>query len=114
MGLLYFQIVTRPNYSGNVVLTKCITALQDYFDIDRWQINQPIFLTDIYTLLDRIEGVQTVKSVDIYNKQGGEYSEFYYDVRGATQNNTVFPSQDPSIFEVKFPNKDIKGSITNF
>jgi len=109
-----FQIVTRPNYSGNVVLTKCITALQDYFDIDRWQINQPIFLTDIYTLLDRIEGVQTVKSVDIYNKQGGEYSEFYYDVRGATQNNTVFPSQDPSIFEVKFPNKDIKGSITNF
>ena len=109
-----FQIVARPNYSGNVVLTKCLTSLQDYFNIDRWQINQPIFLTDIYTLLDRIEGVQTVKSVDIYNKQGGEYSEFYYDVRGATQNNTVFPSQDPSIFEVKFPNKDIKGSITNF
>ena len=109
-----FQIVARPNYSGNVVLTKCLTALQDYFDIDKWQINQPIFLTDIYTLLDRIEGVQTVKSVDIYNKQGGQYSEFYYDVRGATQNNTVFPSQDPSIFEVKFPNKDIKGSITNF
>ena len=109
-----FQIVTRPNYSGNVVLTNCIKALQDYFNIDRWQMNQPIFLTDIYTLLDRIEGVQTVKDVDIYNKQGGEYSEFYYDVRGATQNNTVFPSQDPSIFEVKFPDKDIKGSITNF
>ncbi len=109
-----FSIVTRPNYSGNVVLTKCIKALQSYFNIDKWQISQPIFLTDIYTLLDRIEGVQTVKSVDITNKNGGSYSEFFYDVRGATQNNTVFPSQDPSIFEVKFPNKDIKGSITNF
>lgn len=109
-----FKIVTRPNYSGNVVLTKCIQVLQSYFDIDKWQINQPIFLTDIYTLLDRVEGVQTVKSVDVYNKSGGDYSEFFYDVRGATVNNTVFPSQDPSIFEVKFPDKDIKGSITNF
>ena len=109
-----FSIVTRPNYSGNVVLTKCIKLLQDYFNIDKWQISQPIFLTDIYTLLDRVEGVQTVKSVDVFNKSGGQYSEFFYDVRGATQNNTVFPSQDPSIFEVKFPNKDIKGSITNF
>ena len=109
-----FAIVTRPNYSGNVVLTKCIQSLKNYFDIDRWQISQPIFLTDIYTLLDKIEGVQTVKSVDVFNKSGGQYSEFFYDVRGATQNNTVFPSQDPSIFEVKFPDKDIKGSITNF
>ena len=67
-------------------------------------------------MLDKIEGVQTVKSIDIYNKsgEGSGYSKYFYDVRGATQNNTVFPSQDPSIFEVKFPNKDIKGSITNF
>lgn len=109
-----FSIIARPNYAGNVVLAKCITFLQDYFSIDKWQINQPIFLTDIYTLLDRVEGVQTVKSVEAYNKSGGQYSQYSYDVVGATLNNTVFPSQDPSIFEVKFPNKDIKGSITNF
>jgi hypothetical protein len=109
-----FSIVARPNYAGNLVLTQCIEALTDYFSIEKWQMNQPIFLTDIYTLLDRIEGVQTVKSVEAINKQGGEYSEFYYDVKGATQNNTVYPSKDPSIFEVKFPSKDIKGSITNF
>lgn len=109
-----FSIVARPNYSGNVVLGKCIKFLQDYFSIDKWQVNQPIFLTDIYTLLDRVEGVQTVKSVEAYNKSGGQYSQYSYDVIGATLNNTVFPSQDPSIFEVKFPNKDIKGSITNF
>ena len=111
-----FQIVLRPNYAGNQVLTKCIDTLKDYFDIEKWQINQPIFITDIFTTLDRIEGVQTVKSVDIYNKSGTSsgYSVYSYDVRGATQNNTVFPSQDPSIFEVKYPNSDIRGSITNF
>ena len=111
-----FQIVVRPNTAGNQVLTKCITILKDYFDIDKWQINQPIFITDLYTILDKVEGVQTVKSVDIYNKSGvlSGYSKYSYDVRGATQNNTVYPSQDPSIFEVKYPNSDIRGSITNF
>ena len=111
-----FQIVLRPNYAGNQVLTKCINTLKNYFNIEKWQINQPIFVTDIFTTLDRIEGVQTVKSVDIYNKSGlsAGYSVYSYDVRGATQNNTVFPSQDPSIFEVKYPNSDIRGSITNF
>ncbi len=111
-----FSIVLRPNYSGNQVLNKCILALKDYFDIDKWQINQPIFLTDIRVLLDRIEGVQTVKSVAISNKSGESagYSKYFYDVVGATQNDTVFPSQDPCIFEVKYPNSDIRGSVTNF
>jgi len=111
-----FSIVLRPNYSGNQVLNKCITALKDYFQIDKWQINQPIFLTDIQVLLDKIEGVQTVKSVEISNKSGeaAGYSKYFYDTKGATQNNTVFPSQDPSIFEVKYPNSDIRGSVTNF
>ena len=111
-----FQIVVSPNYAGNLVLTSCINELKDYFNIDNWQINQPIFITKIATMLDKIEGVQTVKSIDIYNKSGvgNGYSKYFYDVRGATQNNTVFPSQDPSIFEVKFQNSDIRGSITNF
>lgn len=110
-----FTIVLRPNYAGNVVLTKCINVLKDYFSIDKWQINQPIFVSDVYVMLDQVEGVQTVKSVDIYNKAGESsgYSKYYYDVRGATQNNTVYPSQDPSIFEVKYPNSDIRGAITN-
>jgi hypothetical protein len=111
-----FQIVVRPNYSGNIILAKCIETLKDYFNIDKWQLNQPIFITDINTILDKVEGVQTVKQVDIYNKSGvsSGYSQYSYDVRGATQNNVVYPSKDPSIFEVKYPNSDIRGSITNF
>ncbi len=111
-----FTIVVRPNYAGNQVLNSCIAALKDYFDIDKWQINQPIFLTDIYVLLDKVKGVQTVKSVQISNKSGvsAGYSQYSYDVVGATQNNTVFPSQDPCIFEVKYPNTDIRGAITTF
>jgi hypothetical protein len=38
-----FEIITLPNYNNNEVLTNCILALQNYFNIDNWQINQPIF-----------------------------------------------------------------------
>ena len=60
-----FEIVTLPNYNNNQVLKKCITALQAYFNIDRWQINQPIIINPLFVLLDEIEGVQTVKKINL-------------------------------------------------
>ena len=108
-----FEIITLPNYNNNRVLSDCIAALQRYFNTSRWQINQPILLNPLYVLLDEVEGVQTVKTIKIYNIAGSNkgYSEWAYDINGATQNGTIFPSLDPSIFEVKYPNNDIKGQV---
>ena len=108
-----FNIVVRPNYNNNETLTKCIVALTEYFNIKNWQINQPIILGDLYLLLDRVEGVQTVKNVSIDNLAGTAlgYSEYAYDVIGATIDDVVYPSIDPMVFEVKFPNTDIKGRV---
>ena len=107
-----YEIILRPNYNGRDVLLQCTNEIKDFFDISKWSINQPINLSLIYTLLDRIKGVQTVESVMVKNKQGGRYSDFAYDVEGATKKNVVYPSYDPMIFEVKFPDNDIKGRIT--
>jgi hypothetical protein len=111
-----FEIITLPNYNSNQVLLRCITALQNYFNIDKWQINQPILLRDLFITLDRIEGVQTVNKVDIINKVGISlgYSQYAYDIKAATQNNVIYPSLDASIFEVKNPNIDIKGRVSSF
>jgi len=108
-----FEIITLPNYNNNKVLGDCIVALQRYFALSRWQINQPILLNPLFVLLDEVEGVQTVKTINISNLAGltKGYSEWAYDINGATQNGTIFPSLDPSIFEVKFPNSDIKGQV---
>ena len=110
---VYFETITYPNYNSNQVIQKCITALQDYFIIDKWQINQPIIIPDLFVLLDQIEGVQTVKQVNFTNKAGTSqgYSKYAYDMNGAMQNGTIFPSLDPSIFELKYPNTDIKGRV---
>ncbi len=108
-----FGIIVLPNYNNNEVLTKCIDSLTEYFNINKWQINEPIILKDLYILLDKIEGVQTVKNIKITNKASEAlgYSAYGYDVKGATVNDVVYPSLDPMIFEVKYPNEDIKGRV---
>ena len=108
-----FEIITYPNFNNNEVLQRCIVALQNYFNIDRWQINQPIITPDLFVLLDAIDGVQTVKQINLTNKAGisAGYSQWAYDMNAANQNGTIFPSLDPSIFELKYPNTDIKGRV---
>jgi len=108
-----FEIIVLPEYNNNEVLLSCISSLQNYFNISKWQINQPIFLRDLYIMLDKIKGVQTVKNLTISNKAGTAlgYSAYAYDILGATQNQVIYPSLDPSIFEVRYPNLDIKGKV---
>ena len=110
-----FEIITLPNFNSSDVLSRCISSLQDYFDIKNWQINQPIIIREITVLLDNIPGVQTVQSISIINKAGTNsgYSQYAYDIKGATQSGIIYPSLDPSIFEIKYPNTDIKGRVVS-
>ena len=111
-----FEIIVLPNYNSNNILFLCINALQTYFNLNNWQVNQPILLRDLYLILDAIEGVQTVKNVNVVNKVGTAlgYSQYSYDILGATVNNIIYPSIDPMIFEVKYLNSDIQGKTVTF
>lgn len=108
-----FEIITYPNVvNKREVIIRCIDELKTYFDISKWYIGQPIVLSEIYTLLDRVEGVRTVSDVSIINKfdnTGVDYSVNVYDIASATIDGVVYTSLDPSCFEVKYPNKDIFG-----
>ena len=109
-----FDIVVASGYNNNDIITNCILALQDHFNIDKWNINQPIILSDITSRLLQIKGVQNVIKVEIVNKQGGNYSQYAYDIPGATRQGNIYPSLDPSIFEVRFPNTDIQGRVVPY
>jgi hypothetical protein len=108
-----FEIIVLPEYNNSEVLISCISSLQNYFKTDKWQINQPIMVKDLYIILDKIKGVQTVKNIMINNKAGTNlgYSQYAYDIEAATQNQVIYPSLDPSIFEVRYPDIDIKGRV---
>jgi hypothetical protein len=110
-----FVITVYKGYNKKEVLTNAITAVKDFFDIDNWEFSQAINLSSLRLEIAKVEGVQSVASLVIKNltpltSGGDDYSLVEYDINAATQNDIVFPSLDPSIFEVKFPDKDIRGT----
>lgn len=111
-----FDIIPLRDKNANEVLLKCIDAVKDFFNIDRWQINQPIILSDIYNVLLAQVGVQTVTRVNILNLSDEVlgYSNIYYGINEATRNGIIYPSLDPMIFEVKYKDNDIKGRIATY
>lgn len=111
-----FDIVAFKQTSNEQVLLDCITALKDYFNIENWQINQPIILNEVYNVIGAVKGVQNVEHVKLVNKAGeaAGYSQYSYDFNSATINNVLYPSLDTSIFELKYPNTDLKGRITKY
>jgi hypothetical protein len=106
-----FEITVDPSYNNKELLSTCISQLKSYFNIDSWQLNQPIIISEINTLLLQIPGVRSVPKIEIINKQGGDYSPYGYDIAGATKNGIIYPSVDPSIFEIRFPDSDINGRV---
>jgi hypothetical protein len=112
-----FDITILSGYNNQDIITNCITSLQNYFNIEKWQINQPIVISEIYSTLLTVKGVQSVIKVEIINKQdntGNTYSPYGYDIPGATRNNNIYPSLDPSIFEIRYPNTDIQGRVVTY
>ncbi len=111
-----FEITAFKTYNNQEVILNCITELQDYFAVDKWQVNQPIIMSEIKNLLGGTLGVQTVEDVKITNKSGAStgYSQYKYDFESATRKGVIYPSLDPSIFELKYPNTDIKGRVTTY
>ena len=109
-----FDITVQSGYNNQDVITNCILMLQDHFNTEKWQINQPIILSEINSKLLQVQGVQSVVKVEIINKQdntGITYSQYGYDLSGATKNGNIYPSLDPSIFELRYPNTDIQGRV---
>jgi hypothetical protein len=106
-----FEIVVFGNYNKSEVLAKCIVELKDYFTIDNWSFNQTINLSEVELLIANVEGVSSVPMVKITNKCSGKYSSNSYNIEAATKDKIVYPSLDPSVFEIKFPDADIKGRV---
>jgi hypothetical protein len=108
-----FEVIVYSNFNKREVITNCLTEMQNYFNIDNWTFNKPINISELELILANVEGVMSVPSVKISNICRSDNNENYspnrYNIDAATKGKIVYPSLDPSIFEVKYPTKDIKG-----
>ena len=118
-----FSILTKDGFNKNDVLLRCVSAVKDFFNIDRWQIGQPIILSDIAYELSLVNGVASIVPpvennpnklpVVIENKfkMADGYSGNFYNIDSSLIDGVLYTALDPSIFEVKFPNSDIQGKV---
>ena len=97
-----FKIGIGPSASHTV---GPMVAASRYLDVLR--------KNNVKNIIDQVEGVQTVKKLEFTNKIGESegYSKLAYDINGATINEILYPSLDPSIFELKYPDNDIQGRV---
>ena len=120
---LDFAIYTKRGFNKNEVLLNCVSVLKEYFKTDKWQINQPIILADIVSEILSVEGVATLvkpredstELILVSNRygtiSGRTYSDNIYDITSATFNSVVYPPTDPAVFEIKYPDIDIRGRV---
>ena len=104
-----FEIVTLRNYNKSEVLSECIAELKEYFTIDSFTFNNTINISELELIVANVDGVSSVPKLKIVNKCGGQYADNSYNVEAAIKDKILYPSLDPSVFEIKYPDSDIKG-----
>lgn len=118
-----FSILTKVGFNKNDVLLRCVSRVKDFFNIDRWQIGQPIILSDIAYELSLVDGVASIVPpvennpsklpilIENKYKVADGYSGNFYNIEKSLIDGVLYTALDPSIFEVKYPNTDIKGRV---
>ncbi len=111
-----FEITVLKSFNTRAVLLKCIDILKKEFSIDNMTFTTPIIIKDIYLLLANVEGVQSVVDVQLLNYYDTDagYSGNMYSFESATHKGVIYPSLDPSVFEIKYPNNDIRGKVVTY
>lgn len=113
---LAFDIdVYVENISDNTIANSIITIVKNFFDINNREMNEDVFLGQLQTEILNANGVVNIVGITVYNKVGGQYSTnpIAQPISNTTTgeivitNNTIYSEQD-SMFEIKYPEKDIK------
>ena len=93
------------------VLEDALSALKDRFD-KKFEIGESIYLSDVYTTVNRIDGVLDTTSVRITAKPGVNYSQAPFDIVQNTSADGRYVSvPEDYVLEIKFPEDDIRGAV---
>ena len=123
-----YNIIVKRGFNKNDVLFRTLQKVKEFFSVEKWQIGQPIVLSDLAYQISICEGVVSLvpptennpnnelivienKNSTFHNTSERKYSGNIYDLDSATKDGIVYTSVDPSIFELKFPNSDIEGKV---
>lgn len=104
-----FEISVTRDSNPNDVVNRVIAKLASDWN-DTFYIGEPIYVSSIYNIINKVDGVSDVKKVKVFNKSGGNYSASSVNFDDLiSRDGTFYKAPKNVIFELKFINADIRG-----
>lgn len=115
------DLFVDKNYNLNEIKSNAINVIQEFMNVEKWEMNENIYVSQITDKLRDVPGVINVVDIRFYNMESGGYSNtVHFQATGPrfllssggyrTQieyvDNTIFGTP-LSMFEVRNPSSDI-------
>ena len=118
---LEVSIVLDSAQNSGQIIANVIDRVSTYFNPQTRQLGQNVYLSELSSIIQNQNGVLTVAGISVYNMVGGQYSSaqtsMEYSDAETKQikpvDDTIF-AQPSQVYQIRYPNKDIKISVKNF
>ncbi len=112
---LEVDVIMDKNQNQTEVLRDIISRITAYFSIDKRKMGDPLFVGELMSEITNVSGVVNAVEIRVFNKTGGEYSSSEVSVaykdavtKEIGQTDMTIHMKSNQIFQIRFPNKDIK------
>ena len=112
---LEIDLVINKNESPTDIIKTTINDTIDFFDVSKRKMGDPLFVGDLMRTIGSVPGVVNVVDIRVFNKIGGLYSssEVAQSYKNSStkeilQNDMTVFMKSNQIFQIRFPNSDIK------
>ena len=106
-----YKVVLDTRFKDINIIGRCNNAIRDYFS-NQLYIGEPIYITRLYSILSKVDGVADVKTVRINQRRGSDYSSVNINFDDAlSADGTYIVTPKNAIMELKYPNRDIRGTL---
>lgn len=117
------DLYVNKDFNVNEIKANAISVIRDFLSIEKWEMNQNIYISQVVDAIRNVPGVINVVEVRFYNMEAGGYSSTL--VSQANGNRSVVPATGGyrtqinfidntifgtpiSMFEIKYPDRDIR------
>lgn len=102
------DLYVNKDFNVNEITTNTISVIADFFDIDKWEMNQNIYVSQIIEVIGSVPGVVNVVNIRFYNMESGGYSSTL--ISQATGNRTIIQATGGFRTQIDFIDNTIFGS----
>jgi hypothetical protein len=115
------SIVLNSAQNSGQIISQVIDTISTYFNPQTRQLGQNVYLSEVRSLVQNLNGVLTVATLNVYNEIGGQYSSAQTSMEYSDPvtreigpvDDTIF-AQPSQVYQIRYPNKDIRVSVKNF